>query len=269
MSGEPPQVSYEITLQYTDEEYLEYLHWQHFDVPGAAQQARNSRASGRALLVMGAVLVSLLVLVVALIVLRKDSIRNDDGLVRVLVLTGAAAIACFAFGWKMFVQGDSRRMTRIWKKHMLAWHLEHGHDALLAYEGTYRITSKDVSWIQKGTTNSTAWTALTRVERLSHGYCLAAPTMWFYLPLKCLRDVGGDAAVAFIDQCAAAAGVDERSLILKHVAATQSKCPKCKYELAGLIEPVCPECGDKLGFASFPDVFMPWKRPLRSFTIQG
>lgn len=259
--------SYELQLKHTDEEYLEYLVWHQFDVPGNAQDAINSRASGRALIVLGLVFSFLLALTLVFIFSSsKDSLIDHWQLLAMLTVI---ALPLVAIGWTMFVDGDRKRFEAASRRQIRAWHRNHGPDVLVFADDAIRLDETGITWISNGTTNATAWTAFTRMERKQHGVSLGSPSMWMYLPLSSLRAPGAEGAEAFLEACAAAAGLDEAGQVLKHITATRARCPMCKYELTGISKPICPECGDYLSFESFPEVFYPHKARPRSFTMTG
>lgn len=258
---------FDLPVRHTDEEYLEYVLWQHFDVPGFAQESMNTRASGRALIVLGLILFSLLAMVVALNLGSRSGVLMRDW--HILLVLFAIAVIAFGFGWMMFVTGDREHFEARNRRQIREWRRAHGPEAQMFPHDTVRLDETGISWITNGTTTSTAWTAFTRMERQKHGVSLGSPSMWMYIPLSSLRAPGVEGAEAFLEACAAAAGLDEASQVLKYTTAAQARCPKCNYELSGISRPICPECGEKLSFDSFPEVFYPHKARPRSFAITG
>jgi hypothetical protein len=258
---------FDLPVRHTDEEYLEYVLWQHFDVPGYAQKAISSRASGRALIVLGLIFLFLLALTLFFIfVWSLDDLTEHWQLLSILsVLT----LSLLSVGWPMFVRGDRKRLEAWNRRQIRNWRRKHGPDAQMIPHGTIRLDETGISWITNGTTTSTAWTAFTRMERKKHGVTLGSPSMWMYVPLSSLRAPGVEGADSFLETCAVAAGLDEASQVLKYITAAQARCPKCNYELSGISRPICPECGEKLSFESFPEVFYPHKARPRSFAITG
>lgn len=258
---------FDLPVRHTDEEYLEYVLWQHFDVPGYAQKAVSSRASGRALIVLGLIFLFLLALTLFFILSSPSGNLIDDW--KFLSFLVMLTLVPISVGWPMFVKGDRTRLEAWNRRQIRKWRRKHGPDAQMIPPGTIRLDEAGISWITNGTTNSTVWTAFTRMERMKHGVSLGSPSMWMYVPLSSLRAPGAEGAEAFLEVCAAAAGLDEAGQVLKHIASTQARCPKCKYELSGIAKPICPECGDHLTFESFPEVFYPQKARPRSFTMTG
>jgi hypothetical protein len=258
---------FDLPVHHTDEEYLEYVLWQQLDVPGYAQKAMNSRASGRALIVLGLIFVFLLVLTFAFnLGFSPRRLFDNWELLSVLAAIGLSAISV---GWTFFVRGDRKRLEAWNRRQIRKWRRKHGPDAQMIPHGTIRLDETGISWITNGTTTSTAWTAFTRMERKKHGVSLGSPSMWMYVPLSSLRAPGVEGAESFLETCAVAAGLDEASQVLKYITATQARCPKCNYELSGISRPICPECGEKLSFESFQEVFYPHKARPRSFAITG